>query len=243
MDCLKFGWIFKTAIGVKENLELTSFSISFLFLVLGIMILAGILAGAASYFLMENQRPIVGKTVFRYCLLGISAALTVPLFLKIISSDLLPQAQRNPVNILVFNGICLIFAFVACRFKEIIFIKRTQDVEKDKKENTIVIPIRTEYGFDTTRQEFKKDKTAKDPILSGELKILRSIVTKKHAHTSLVDLLKDPDLADEKINETLSSLMAKGFVEQRLSKENKLLLYLTPKGDRMLRHTFGQSHS
>jgi predicted transcriptional regulator len=58
-----------------------------------------------------------------------------------------------------------------------------------------------------------------------------------------VDLLKDPDLANEKINETLSSLMAKGFVEQRLSKENKLLLYLTPKGDRMLRHTFGQSHS
>jgi DNA-binding MarR family transcriptional regulator len=46
-----------------------------------------------------------------------------------------------------------------------------------------------------------------------------------------VDLLKEPDLADEKINETLSSLMAKGFVEQRLSKENRLLLYLTPKGD------------
>lgn len=219
-----------------------SISISFLFLVLGIMILAGILAGTASYFLMENQRLPVGKAIFRYCLLGISAALTVPLFLKIISSDLLAQAQRSPANLLVFNGVCLIFAFVACRFKEIVFIKRTQDVEKDKKENTIVIPIKTEYGLDTARQEFKKDKTGKDPILSGELKIMRSIVMRKHAHTSLVDLLKDPDLADEKINETLSSLMAKGFVEQRLSKENKLLLYLTPKGDRMLTHTFGQSH-
>jgi DNA-binding MarR family transcriptional regulator len=222
-------------------LDVISISISFLFLVLGIMILAGILAGTVSYFLMENQRLPVGKAIFRYCLLGISAALTVPLFLKIISSDLLAQAQRSPANLLVFNGVCLIFAFVACRFKEIVFIKRTQDVEKDKKENTIVIPIKTEYGLDTARQEFKKDKTGKDPILSGELKILRSIVKRKHAHTSLVDLLKDPDLADEKINETLSSLMAKGFVEQRLSKENKLLLYLTPKGDSMLRHTFGQS--
>ena len=206
------------------------------------MILAGILAGTASSFLMENQRPPVGKTVFRYCLLGISAALTVPLFLKMISSDLLAQAQRNPINLLVFNGICLIFAFVACRFKEITFIKRTQDIETDKKENTIVIPIRTEYGFETTRQTLKKDKTAKDPIVSSELKILRSIVAKKHAHTSLVDLLKDPELADEKINETLSSLMAKGFVEQRLSKENKLQLYLTRKGDRLLRNTVGQSH-
>ncbi len=206
------------------------------------MILAGILAGTASYFLTENQRLPVGKAIFRYCFLGISAALTVPLFLKIISSDLLAQAQRNPVNLLVLNGVCLIFAFIACRFKEIIFIKRTQAVEKDKKENTIVIPIRTEYGFDTARQESKKDKTGKDPILSGELKILRSIVKRKHAHANLVDLLKDPDLADEKINETLSSLMAKGFVEQRLTTENKLLLCLTPKGDRMLRHALGQSH-
>ncbi len=220
---------------------MTSFSISFLLLVLGVMILSGMLAGTASYFLMENQRPPVGKMVFRYCLLGISAALTVPLFLKIISSDLLSPALKTPINLLVFNGICLIFAFAACRFKEIIFIKRTQHIETEKKENTIVIPIKTEYGFETTRQELKKDKTTKDLILSGELKILRSIAAKKHANTSLVDLLKAPDLADEKINETLSSLMAKGFVEQRLNKENRLLLYLTPKGDRMLRKALGQT--
>jgi DNA-binding MarR family transcriptional regulator len=206
------------------------------------MMLSGILAGIASYFLMENQRPPVLKTVFGYCLLGISAALTVPLFLRIISSDLLTPAQRNPINLLVFNGICLIFAFAACRFKEIVFIKRTQKTERDKKENTIIIPIKTEYGFETTPQGLKRDKTDKDDILSSEFNILRSIAAKKHAHTSLVDLLKDPNLADERINETLSSLMAKGLVEQRLSKENRLLLYLTLKGDRILRKALGQPH-
>ena len=206
------------------------------------MVLSGILAGIASYFLMENQRPPVLKMVFGYCLLGISAALTVPLFLKVISSDLLTRAQRDSTNLFVFNGICLIFAFAACRFKEILFIKRTQKTEKEKKENTIVIPIRTEYGFETTRRESKSDQTDKDDLLSGELKILRSIAAKKHGNTSLVDLLKDPNLAGEKINETLSSLMVKGFVEQRLSKENRLLLYLTSKGDLSLRKTLGQSH-
>ncbi len=205
------------------------------------MVLSGVLAGTASYFLMENQRPPVAKTIFRYWLLGISAALIVPLFLKIVSSDLLTPALENPINLLVFNGICLIFAFAACRFKEIIFIKQKQDTEDEKKENTIVIPIRTDYGFDTTRQEQKKEITPKEPIFSGELKILRSIAAKKQAHTSLVDLLKDPYLADEKINETLSSLMAKGFVEQRLNKDNRLLLYLTPKGERMLAKALGQS--
>jgi YEATS-Like-Associating Three TM len=223
-------------------LDLASVSISFLLLVLGVMMLSGILAGTAGYFLMENQRPPVGKMVFRHCLLGISAALTVPLFLKIISSDLLIQAQRNPINLLVFNGVCLIFAFAACRFKEIIFIKRIPQTGKEKKENTIVIPIGTEYGFETTREKSKKDKTSEYPLLSGELKILRSIAAKKNAQTSLVDLLKDPALADEKINETLSSLMAEGFVEQRLSKENRLLLYLTPKGNRTIGKPLGQSH-
>jgi predicted transcriptional regulator len=221
---------------------MTSFSISFLFLVPGVMILSGILAGIASYFLMENQRPPVLMTIIGYCLLGISAALIVPLFLKIISSDLLTRAQKDPINLIVFNGICLVFAFAACRFKEILFIKRTPKTEKEQKDNTIVIPIRTEYGFETTRRDIIRDQTDKDDILSGELKILRSIAAKKHGNTSLVDLLKDPNLADEKINETLSSLMAKGFVEQRLSKENRLLLYLTPKGDLILRKTHGQPH-
>ena len=78
---------------------------------------------------------------------------------------------------------------------------------------------------------------------ASELKILGSIAAKKHAHTSLVDLLKDPKLIDEKINETLSSLMAKGFVEQRLNQENRLLLYLTPKGNRILTKALGESHA
>jgi len=56
----------------------------------------------------------------------------------------------------------------------------------------------------------------------------------KHVHRSLVGLLKDPELADEQVNETLSSLMTKGLVEQKLNRENKLRLYLTPKGKQLL---------
>ncbi|MCJ7542461.1 MAG: hypothetical protein MUO88_22660, partial [Desulfobacterales bacterium] len=158
-------------------------------------------------------------------------------------SNLLATAQKHPTNLLVFNGICLIFAFVLCRFKEIIFLKQSQKTEKGKKDNTIVIPIKTEYGFETSQREFLRDKRNRSEMSASELKILGSIANKKHAHTSLVDLLKDPGLINEKINETLSSLMAKGFVEQRLSQENRLLLYLTPKGHRILTKALGESHA
>ena len=55
-----------------------------------------------------------------------------------------------------------------------------------------------------------------------------------HVHRSLVGLLKDPELAKEPVNETLSSVMAKGLVEQKLNTENKLRLYLTPKGKHLI---------
>jgi len=227
----------------KETLELASYSGIFLIQVLGIMLISGILAGLTSYFFSENQKPWVWQTVLARCLLGIAAALTVPLFLNIISSNLLAAAQKNPINLLVFNGICLIFAFVLCRFKDIVFVKQSQKTEKDKKDNTIIIPIKTEYGFETSQREFLRDKMNRTGMSPSELKILGSIAGKKHAHTSLVDLLKDPKLINEKVNETLSSLMAKGFVEQRLSKENRLLLYLTPKGNRILTKALGESHT
>jgi len=227
----------------KETLELTSYSGTFLILVLGIMVISGILAGLTNYFFSENQKPQVLQTILGRCLLGIAAALTVPLFLNIISSNLLATAQKNPINLLVFNGICLIFAFVLCRFKEIIFVKQSQKTEKDKKDNTIIIPIKTDYSFETSQRDFLRNKTNRTGMSASELKILGSIADKKHAHTSLVDLLKDPELINEKINETLSSLMAKGFVEQRLSPENRLLLYLTPKGHRILTKAFKESHT
>jgi len=227
----------------KGALELTSYSGTFLILVLGIMVLSGVLAGLTNYFFSENQKPRVLQAILGRCLLGIAAALTVPLFLNIISSNLLATAQKNPINLLVFNGICLIFAFVLCRFKEIVFVKSSQKIDKEKKDNTIIIPIKTDYGFETSQREFLKEKIDLTGMSASELKILGSIADKKHGHTSLVSLLKDPELINEKVNETLSSLMAKGFVEQKLSKENKLLLYLTPKGNRILEKAFGESHT
>ncbi len=219
----------------KETLELTSFSGSFLFLVLGVMVISGILAGLTNYFLSENKKSPAWEGVLGYCLLGIAASLIVPLFLNIISSNLLATAQKKPVNLLAFNGICLVFAFVLCRFKEIIFIKQSHKTEKKKKENTIIIPIKTGYDLKMDQRKSLRDGPDRIEMSASELKIMESIADKKYAHASLVDLLKDPELVNEKVNETLSSLMVKGFVEQKLSRDNRLLLYLTPKADRILR--------
>ena len=78
----------------KEALELTSYSGTFLILVLGIMVTSGILAGLTNYFFSENQKTQGLQAILGRCLLGIVAALTVPLFLNIISAICWSQHKR-----------------------------------------------------------------------------------------------------------------------------------------------------
>ena len=218
----------------KDILELATFSDSFMFLVLGIMIISGILGGLVNFLLTENHKPPVWKAVLGYCLLGIVASLTVPLFLNMVSSNLLADAPRKPVNLFIFNGICLLFALFSCRLKEHIYNKRFQGTGDINKDNVKTDPSKADYDWETGWRNVSKDRLGRAGISESELKIMQVMAGGKHVHRSLVGLLKDPELADEQVNETLSSLMTKGLVEQKLNRENKLRLYLTPKGKQLL---------
>ncbi|MEA1949501.1 MAG: YEATS-associated helix-containing protein [Thermodesulfobacteriota bacterium] len=218
----------------KDILELGTFSNSFMFLILGIMIGSGILGGLVNFFLSENYKPPVWKALLGYCLLGIVAALTVPLFLNMISSNLLSVAHKKPVNLFIFNGICLLFAVFSCRLKENVYNKRFQGTGSINRDDVNADAAETDYDLKIGCRKVSKDRLRRAGISESELKILQVMASEKHAKTSLVGLLKDPELAKEQVNETLSSVMAKGLVEQKLNKENKLRLYLTPKGKQIL---------
>jgi hypothetical protein len=218
----------------KDILELGTFSNSFMFLILCIMIGSGILGGLVNFFLSENHKPPVWNALLGDCLLGIVAALTVPLFLNMISSNLLGVAQKKPVNLFIFNGICLLFAVFSCRLKENVYHKRFQ-VTGNANENHIDADLaETDYNLKIGRRKVSKVRLGRAGISESELKILQVMASGNHVHRSLVGLLKAPELAKEQVNETLSSVMAKGMVEQKLNKENKLRLYLTPKGKHIL---------
>ena len=218
----------------KDILELGTFSNSFMFLILVIMIGSGILGGLVNFFLSENHKPPVWKALLGYCLLGIVAALTVPLFLNMISSNLLTVAQKKPVNLFIFNGICLLFAVFSCRLKENIYNKRFQGTGNINKNHINADPAETDYALEIGSRKVSKDRLRRAGISESELKILQVMGRGNHVHQSLVGLLKDPELAKEQVNETLSSAMAKGLVEQKLNTENKLRLYLTPKGKHLI---------
>jgi len=218
----------------KNALEFATFFDGYMFLILGIMIISGILGGLVNFFLSEYHKPSAWKAVIGDCLLGIVSALTVPLFLNMVSSNLLTVAHKKPVNLFIFNGLCLLFALFSCRLKENVFNKRFQATGSITRDPGNADAVETDDDVIIGGRKVSKNRLYRAGISETELKILQVMTAGNPVHHSLVGLLKDPELEKTPVNETLSFLMAKGLVEQKLNKENKLRLYLTPKAKQIL---------
>jgi hypothetical protein len=78
---------------------------NYMLLLFAVMVITGILGGLANYFMSEKDGGSAGKEMIKYALLGIVAALTVPLFL-------------NMIDLFVFAGFCLLFVLFSRRFVE-----------------------------------------------------------------------------------------------------------------------------
>ena len=99
---------------------------NYMALLLLIMVAAGVLGGAANYFISDKNRGNGAKEFSKYTVLGVVAALTVPLFLNMISSDLLASAKSRPIDLFVFGGFCLLFVLFSRRFVESAMAKLLQ---------------------------------------------------------------------------------------------------------------------
>ena len=87
-----------------------------------VMLGAGILGGAINHFLTQESTPTIRSFMGRDLLVGLGASFMVPLFLNMISSDLIQlilgskDRPPEPYKILVFSGFCLIAAISSRAF-------------------------------------------------------------------------------------------------------------------------------
>jgi len=106
---------------LQGTLQMTAGGITldnYMLLLFAVMVITGILGGRGNYLKNEKAGGSAGKEMIKYALLGIVAALTVPLFLNMISSDLLAVAKSRPIDLFVFAGFCLLFVLFSRRFVE-----------------------------------------------------------------------------------------------------------------------------
>lgn len=209
----------------------------FLLLVFGIMILAGLLGGVANYFLAERSNEPHGKDFAKYAVLGVVAALTVPLFLNMISSNLLEMARARPVNLFVFAGFCLIFVLFSRRFVENVVNRLLQqlgqirgEVEQIKEGNAFAEVPGTVPADDHPPQ--KGD--AKAGISYGDIEIMRAISDGSFVYGNLSGIAMETALPKETVNARLSLLKGMNLVEAKINEKNVLHWSLSAKGRQLL---------
>lgn len=219
----------------------------YMLMILGIMLLTGILGGVANYFLADRDGAPSRRDATKYAVLGMLAALTVPLFLNMLSSNLLEAARTRPVDFFVFAGFCLIYVVASRRVFENAanrLLAQLDQVKRDVgrlKEQQAEAPLAVrEEPVAVVAEAVPKVEPAKESLSYNDIEILRAIVEENYVYGNLAGLTDKTGLGRDLVSNRLTVLKNIGIIETRISDKNVLHWYVSPKGKQMLGEILSQ---
>lgn len=231
---------------LQKSMQVTTLSgtlDSYMLLILLIMIAAGILGGVANGYLSDRQNEAGRRDWGKYAILGVIAALTVPLFLNMISSNLLEAARTRPVDLFVFAGFCLIYVVATRRVTENAASRLLNQMDHMKCELVQLKQQRQDAPQFFTRDELSpmvettvnlKAEVIKDSLSYNDIEILRTLAEESYVYGNLVGLTDKTGLARELVSARLVVLKTLGIIETRINDKNVLHWFVSPKGKQML---------
>ncbi len=233
---------------LQKSLQVTSLSSSldsYMLVVFLIMIAAGVLGGIANYFLSDRQNDSVRGDWGKFLILGVIAALTVPLFLNMISSNLLEAARTRPVDFFVFAGFCLIYVVASRRFFENVAnklmnqmdqVRREMGQMKQQRQDAAILPAtpREEPAPVPEAPATAKPEVIKESLSYNDIEILRALAEDSYVYGNLVGLTDKTGLARDLVSTRLTVMKNLGVIETRINDKNVLHWYVSPRGKQML---------
>ena len=220
-----------------------------LIIILGIMVAAGLLGGLANFFLNERDSHSSWGSAGRHMVLGVVAALTVPLFLNMMSSHLLEATRLKSSELFVFAGFCLLYVVVTRRFFENIAARLIGQVEQVRREvkhlqyasERAPLPA---AAAPTSRAA--EPETAPEPapasivelprnaVSFGDIELMRAVAEGNAIYGANTGLAAKTSLPKEQIASRLAALKAMGLIESKIDERNVVRWHLTPKGRSLL---------
>jgi len=232
---------------LQKSLQVTSLSgsmDSYMLIVLLIMVAAGVLGGVANYFLRDRQQDSSPRDWAKYTTLGVIAALTVPLFLNMLSSNLLEAARTRPVDFFVFAGFCLIYVVASRRVFENAANKLLGQMDQMKREMVQIKQQRQEAAPPAFRDEPSvaaetpaqsiKPEVIKESLSYNDIEILRALTEDSYVYGNLAGLTDKTGLARDLVSSRLTVLKSLGIIETRINDKNVLHWFVSPKGKQVL---------
>lgn len=213
-------------------------------LIFAIMLGAGVLGGIANYFLAERQHADAGRREWlRYPVLGVVAALTVPLFLNMISSTLLEGARTKPVDFFTFAGFCLLYVIATRRFVENVVQRLTGQLDQVRRE---VVHLKQQKQVEQQQVARESAVVAQEApaepreVLSyNDVEILRALAEESFVYGNLAALCDSTGLARDFISHRLTVMKAMGVIETRINDKNVLHWSVSARGKAVLGEILG----
>jgi len=204
-------------------------------LILTIMVITGMLGGAANYFLADRQGESGRRDWLKYPVLGVVAALTVPLFLNMISSTLLENARTKPVDFFAFAGFCLIYVVAARRLLENVAQRLMGQLDQVKRE---VNDLREQFDEPAVVLKVEADKAAevepREVLSYNDVEILRALAEESFVYGNLAAICERTGLARDFVSQRLSVMKAMGVIETRINDKNVLHWGVSSRGKAVL---------
>ncbi|MBK7355293.1 YEATS-associated helix-containing protein [Propionivibrio sp.] len=236
---------------LQKSLQVTALANtldSYMLMVLLIMVVAGVLGGVANFFLSDRQndrqRDYSRRDWGKYLILGVIAALTVPLFLNMLSSNLLEAARTRPVDFFVFAGFCLIYVVASRRFFENVANKLMNQMDQMKRDMVQIKQQRQDVAAPALREEpaspgenhaaTARPEVVRESLSYNDIEILRALSEECYVYGNLVGLTDKTGLARDLVSTRLAVLKNLGIIETRINEKNVLHWYVSLKGKQML---------
>ena len=214
--------------------EQTAISLpSYILILIGIIIFSGVLGGVANFHIVEtSKKPIDRKSVWGYVVLGVVAAFTVPLFLNMISSNLLEIGHSNFLALFVFCGFCLVAAVFSKSFLENMYSKVIREVKEVKEEVQELKEQESEPEMPTSSNAESKQEDS--GLSEHERRVLFALGTGKYSYRSLSGIMHETGLSKEIVKASLDSLVSQALVAQTYGIDEQKLWFLTSSGKKLL---------
>lgn len=147
------------------------------FYIIYIIIGTGVFGGIINYYRNVYDKKFVFPEVIRPVLVGLAASALVPLFLNMISSDLLTKSEAPPSNYFVFMGFCLIASIFSGEFIDSIGKKVLNQIGEVKKEIE-------ETNTENETSEINELQQVSD-LNENQQKILKAFIESKYTYRSI----------------------------------------------------------
>ena len=200
-------------------------------ILLSIILGCGLLGGAVNYWSVSKE--IVESEdhpVLKRLSAGVAAALAVPLFLNMISSDLLQKSKENDLQLLVVAGFCVIAAISSKAFIDSLSKKLLSQLDNlNQEQKNLRNDMEPVLVKETEPEELVQGMTLQYDIDDDDYLVLKALGGKKWSMRTMSGVMADTKFGDVKAAYSLSKLCELSLA-RRNTKNGKDWWWLTSQG-------------